>query len=188
MPMLTWIALLRGVNVGGRGSLPMAELRVLIGEAGGRDVRTYIQSGNAVFAADEANEADRGALAARIAGAVEEAKGFRPAVMLLSAGELAHAMAANPFPRATDAPTSLHLCFPERDPGAVTLDTLEAARGEDERYALVGGVLYLWCPSGIGRSKLAAGVERAVGVPVTARNWRTVARLHAMAGGKEAEM
>jgi uncharacterized protein (DUF1697 family) len=170
----TWIGLLRGVNVGARNRLPMAELRQIIADVGGADVRTYVQSGNAVFtaAAD-----DRAALAQRLAAALERAKGFRPAVLLLTCDELVQAMAANPFPEATAEPTTLHLFFLSRVPPHPDLDALERVRAGAERYALRGMVFYLWSPGGIGRSKLAAKAERALGVEATARNWRTVEHL-----------
>lgn len=177
--MGVWIALLRGVNVGGRGTLPMAELRALMAGAGWADVRTYIQSGNAVFATDED---DRRRIAERLAGLIEEARGFRPAVMLLRPGELDAAMRANPFPDAEDVPTTLHLLFPSSAPERPDLDALEAAATGSERFALTGGVLYLLCPDGIGRSRLAAAAGPALApVEFTARNWRTVTKLAELA-------
>ena len=173
-----WIALLRGVNVGGRRSLPMAELRELFADAGCEEVRTYIQSGNVVFAA---GEKDRGKLADRLAGAVEGAKGFRPAVMLLTLGELEAAIEGNPFPEAAAEPRSLHLWFLGADPSGADVDALEALRSPTERFELHGRVFYLHAPDGIGRSKLAERVERALGVEATARNWRTVETLHDLA-------
>jgi uncharacterized protein (DUF1697 family) len=178
--MATWIALLRGVNVGGRSTLPMAELRELLADAGCADVRTYIQSGNAVFRAEED---DRGRLAERIAGSIEGARGFRPAVMLLTAEELGEAVAGNPFPEAEGAPTTLHLLFLASVPEDPDLAALEAAARGGERFALRGQVLYLLLPDGLGRSKLAAAAGPALApVEATARNWRTVVKLAEMAG------
>ena len=175
-----WIALLRGINVGGRHRVPMAELRELFEGAGCEEVRTYIQSGNVVLAAPRA---DREELADRLAGAVEEAKGFRPAVMLLTLDGLDAAMEANPFPEATAEPNRLHLWFLAGEPDEAGLDALEAVRAPSERFGLSGRVFYLHAPDGIGRSKLAERVERALGVEATARNWRTVATLHDVAAG-----
>lgn len=173
-----WISLLRGINVGGSNKLPMAELRELFAGAGCADVRTYIQSGNVVF---RAKDVERGELAARLAVAIEEAKGFRPAIMLLTREELEAAVEANPFPKAVSNPKSLHLWFLSREPEDPDLDALDDLRTPTEHYELRGAVLYLWAPDGIGRSKLAGRAERAVGVEATARNWRTVEKLRELA-------
>lgn len=187
--MAAWLALLRGVNVGGGSTLPMAELRTLMAGAGCADVRTYVQSGNAVLTAETD---DREALAARIAAAVEKGRGFRPVVMLLTPAELAAAVHDNPFPEATRAPTTLHLLFLATTPERPDLAAVEAVAAQGtERFALRGRVLYLWCPDGIGRSKLAVAAGRAIRpVEATARNWRTVAKLNALlaeAGGAEGQ-
>ncbi|CAN5912292.1 DUF1697 domain-containing protein [soil metagenome] len=169
-----WIALLRGINVGGHNKLPMAELRELFTGVGCVNVRTYIQSGNVVF---KATDADRGELADRLASVIEDAKGFRPSIMLLTRDELEAAAAANPFPEATSEPKTLHLWFLSQAPEAPDLETLDKLSTATERYELLGAVLYLWAPDGIARSKLAARAERTVGVEGTARNWRTVEKL-----------
>lgn len=180
LPRSQWIALLRGINVGGRNRLPMAELRALFEAAGCDEVRTYIQSGNVVLAAAER---DRAALAERLADAIAEAKGFRPAVMLLTAAELAAARDGNPFPDAAAEPRSLHLWFLAADPAGVDLSPLDEVRAPNERFELRGRVFYLHAPDGIGRSKLAERVERKLGVEATARNWRTVEALLALGTG-----
>lgn len=185
---MRWIALLRGINVGGHNQLLMPELRRLLAAAGCHEIRTYIQSGNAVFSV---GATDRGELAGRIAAGIEVARGFRPEVMLLTTGELSRALARNPFREATAAPTTLHLLFLSGAAGDPhpALAALEALRAGLERFELQGGVLYLWCPDGIGRSKLAGGVEKATGRRATVRNWRTVEKLREMAeeaGGRDA--
>jgi uncharacterized protein (DUF1697 family) len=97
------IALLRGINVGGHGRLPMAKLRDILVACGARDPQTYIQSGNAVF---------RGAVEAEeLAQAIERAKGFRPRAMVLTRQELSATIAGNPFSEATAAPKTLHVYF-----------------------------------------------------------------------------
>lgn len=167
------VLLLRGVNVGGHGRLPMADLRVVLEALGARDVRTYIQSGNAVF---------RGALDAEtIAAAIEARAGFRPGAIMLSREALADTIAANPFPEAEQTPKALHLAFLAADPRPAA-GALDAAAAADERWHLDNRVAYLHCPSGLGRSKLAGSLERLLGVPVTARNWATITRLAALAG------
>lgn len=176
--MNTYIALLRGINVGGNHLLPMKELQLLFGQNGCIDVRTYVQSGNVVFRSDRPG---RDRLAERIAAAVSRGHGFEPHVMVLSTGELERAAAANPFPEADTDPTSLHLFFLAAPPAKPDLAALEALRAPTERFELKGGVFYLHAPEGFGRSKLAQRAERLLGVAATARNWRTVKSLLAMA-------
>jgi uncharacterized protein (DUF1697 family) len=113
--------------------------------------------------------------------AIETSHGFRPEVMLLEVGELQSAMAANPFPEAESEPKTLHLYFLASEPENADLQVLESVRRESEGFQLQGKVFYLQAPEGIGRSKLAARVERSLGVAVTARNWRTLSKIWAMA-------
>ncbi len=173
--MQTIIALFRGINVGGRNKLPMRELVAVLEELGLTDVSTYIQSGNAVFHADDAVDGER--LVEEIGGEIHERHGFAPQVLLLSPADMAGAMASNPYPEAEADPKTLHLFFLAFPPPAPDLESLAAIQGESERFCLEGTVFYLHAPDGIGRSKLAAKVEKALGVPVTARNWRSVAKI-----------
>ena len=177
--MNTYIALFRGINVVGSNLLPMRELVSILESLGLRDVATYIQSGNAVFRS-KASDASR--LAAKIRSAIKRARGFEPHVMLLEPTELKQAMEANPFPEAQAEPNKLHLYFLGAVPQKPDLTALERLAAARERCALVGKVFYLHAPDGIGRSKLAAKVEKSLGVPATARNWRTVEQVADMAG------
>lgn len=169
-----WVALFRGINVGGRNSLPMKVLVGLLNDLGAESVRTYIQSGNVVF---NHSDTDRAALAARIAEAVADSQGFKPEVMLLTTNELKAAIDANPYPQAEAEPKSLHLYFLAQPATAAKLDELDALAKDNEAFTLTEGVFYLHAPDGIGRSKLAERVERKLGVATTARNWRTVVKL-----------
>lgn len=172
--MNTSIALLRGINVGGANALPMKDLVSVLEELGCSNVRTYIQSGNAVFTSPHD---DHGRLGERISDAIESRFGFRPHTMVLSLEQIEKAAERNPFPEAVDDPKTLQLYFLGGEAPNPDLDGLAALRANDERFLLDGQVFYLHAPSGIGRSKLAAGVERALGVPVTARNWRSVMKI-----------
>ncbi len=176
--MQTWIALLRGLNVGGKHRLPMAALRDHLEAVGARDIRTFIQSGNAVFSSSV--RAAR-SLPAKVAARIEEHHGFRPEVLVLSPDALRDAVAANPFPEAAEDETSLHLLFLAAKTSNVDTDALDVAKARTERYLLAETVLYLHAPDGIARSKLASKAERLLGVPVTARNLRTVRKLLAIA-------
>ena len=175
--MRTWIGLFRGINVGGHNKVPMKDLVTLLVGLGFERARTYIQSGNVVFR----GSGTAAALSEDIGAAVSRRFGFRPFLVLLDAKQLARAVAANPFPAARARPQSLHLWFLERAPGSARLKPLETLRAASEKVALRGKVLYLCAPQGIGRSKLAARAESLLGVAGTARNWRTVTQLLAMA-------
>ncbi len=177
--MKSHIALLRGINVGGKGTLPMKELVAILESLGCRDVKTYIQSGTAVF---EYKSGDAAQLAAKISAAILKKRGFAPHVLVLESKAFEKLVDGNPFPEAAAEPKSLHVFFLDSKPGMAALESLESYKSDSERYELRGSVFYLHAPDGIGRSKLAANVERKLGVPATGRNWRTVCKLLAIAG------
>lgn len=178
--MATWIALLRGINVGGKHKLPMAQLRAQLERADFSAVRTYIQSGNVVF---ECARGTADSIATRLRSLVEARFGFEPKIIVLSARELAQAAAANPFPVADAAPQSLHLFFLAAAPHAADVEALHALKAGTEDFALRGKVLYLLTPDGFGVSMLAERLERQLRVDATARNWRTVGKLLELANG-----
>jgi uncharacterized protein (DUF1697 family) len=175
--MNTVIALLRGINVGGKNKLPMRELKAMLQGLGLESIQTYIQSGNVVFQTDRVDLAE---LASEIGTAVAQSHGFIPKIMLLESPQLAEAIAANPFPQGEDEPKALHFYFLETVPEAPNLAALETLKTDREQFQLIDAVFYLYAPDGIGRSKLAAKVERAMGVSATARNWRTVSQIVTM--------
>ncbi len=175
--MNTWIALLRGINVGGKNILPMAELRRDLESLKLKNVRTYIQSGNVIF---ESPVKTRSSLAGKIARQVEQQHGFRPHLLILEREELLAAIESNPFPKAVSDPKTLHFFFlaePAADPDTKALDKVRAST---EQYKLTDGVFYLHAPDGLARSKLAANAEKHLGVVATARNYRTVDKLASM--------
>ena len=180
--MKTYVALLRGINVGGAGTLPMKELVAILESLGCRNVRTYIQSGNAVF---QRRETDTVKLVKDLTAKIAKQRGFSPNVLVFEARELQHVVDENPFPKAATEPKSLHAFFLESKPAKAALKSLESLKGDSERFELCGRVFYLHAPDGIGRSKLAASVERKLGVKATSRNWRTVTKLLEMAGVDE---
>lgn len=176
--MTTWVALLRGINVGGRNILPMDELRALLEDLGLEDVRTYIQTGNVVFRSESVDEPRR--LARRIAAVIEESRGFEPRVLVIEIETLRRALKSNPFPEAESEPKTLHLYFLEAEPEDSDLEALADLARESERFELREDVLYLHAPEGIGRSKLASRAERVLGVSMTGRNWRTATKVAAL--------
>ena len=180
--MKTWVALFRGINVGGNNILPMKELVATLENIGCQDVETYIQSGNTVFRSEEE---DAWLLSDRIRAAIEESHGFEPRVIVLESEEFERVVRSNPFPEAESEPKSLHVYFLASSPERPDLDALEGIKGDRERFVLERDILYLHAPDGVGRSRLAAKAEKLLGVSATARNWRTVGKLATMAGQRD---
>lgn len=176
-PLKLYVALFRGINVGGRNRLPMKELVSLLEGFGCRNTKTYIQSGNVAF---KRTSCDGVELERRIAGAVERKFGFRPQVLILTRADIDRAVRENPYPEAEAEPKSLHVGFLAAVPSKPDLRKLESIKKESERFHLNRKVFYLHAPEGIGRSKLAAATERCLGVPMTDRNWRTVCKIQEM--------
>lgn len=177
---MRWVALLRGVNVGGSRRVAMADLRALLTGLGYTDVTTYVQSGNAVFTAEEP-DGDR--VARAVEQRVDAELGLDVTVIVRSREELAAVVAANPYPDLVDAPTTLHVMFlagPVRQDAFAGIDLASFA---PEEVRAGDRVLYLRCPFGLGRSRLVAELtERRLGVRATMRNWRTVTKLLELAG------
>jgi len=166
--MKTFIALFRGINVGGKNKIIMKELKLLMEACGYENIRTYIQSGNAVF--DSQTQPDD-----KIVELIDEQYGFRPHLMILTEIDLEQAIANNPYPDAEGK--TCHFYFCKSCPEAVDDTKLELLRSDSEEYTLADTIFYLHAPDGISRSKLAANVEKCLGVPCTARNLNTVRKL-----------
>ena len=174
--MPTMIALLRGINVGGNNILPMERLRAICASLGLQDAQTLLQSGNVVF---RTALRDPAALAARMEDAIEQAFGFRPAVILRTAPELQDAMARNPFSaREGIEPNRLLVLFLAGHPAAEARQKALAIKADPEELHINGRELFIYFPNGMGRPKLSvAQVERTLKVPGTGRNWNTVMKL-----------
>jgi uncharacterized protein (DUF1697 family) len=192
-PMATHVALLRGINVGGRNKVAMADLREVVAELGHADVSTYIQSGNVLFSPGGA-DADPAALAAALAAAITAKLGVTAPVVVLSSDELAAVIAANPFPDEAD-PKRVHAVLLSGAPGADAAGKIDealarsAGKGARDELATVGRTIYLHTPDGFGNSELAAAVLRIVtspraGVTGTARNWATMLKLLDLCGDR----
>lgn len=153
----------------------MKELVAMLGDLGAEKVRTYIQSGNAVFVW---KGIDTSKLANQITAEIKNRRGFDPHVLLLELSDFEKAIRQNPFSAEAEAdPRALHAGFLAALPKNPDLKALESLKSHSEQFRLVGRVFYLLAPEGIGRSKLAAKSERLLGVPMTDRNWRTVLTL-----------
>ena len=147
--MKTYIALLRGINVGGRNVLPMKELVAMLESIGAQNVKTYVQSGNAVFQSEETSAPT---LSNTISMTIKKRRGFEPGVLLLELEQLQKAVESNPFPEAESEPKTLHLHFLASVPKNPDFDALESIKTDRERFLLEDGVFYLYAPDGIGRS------------------------------------
>jgi len=176
--MHTYIALFRGINVGGKNSLPMKDLASIFEILGASNVKTYIQSGNVVF---QSASKDISSFSKRLGIEIRERRRFEPHILVIEFSEVETAITNNPFPEAESEPSSLHLGFLAGAPKNPDLKKLESLKKDSERFCLIGSIFYLHAPEGVGRSKLAASSERLLGVPMTDRNWNTVCKLKEMA-------
>lgn len=170
--MNTYIALLRGINVGGKNILSMNDLVSIFAALNYENIKTYIQSGNVVF---QSRKKVAKKVAVEISKLVKAKKGFEPKVLILEADELKVAIANNPFPT-TDG-KALHFYFLESRTNQPNMERLMSLKSESEEFELNQKVFYLYAPLGIGRSKLASEVEKALGISVSARNWNTVNKI-----------
>jgi len=178
--MTRHIALLRGINVGGRNAVPMAELRALAEALGWREVRSYIQSGNLLFEA----AGKEAALEAALEEGIERRFGLKVPAMVRTASAWAALLESNPFaPEAKADPAKLMVAISKEKLRQGAAEAIEAKAAPGERVREAGGALWLHYPDGAGRSKLTpAMIDKAAGSPVTARNWRTALALRDMAG------
>jgi uncharacterized protein (DUF1697 family) len=167
--MARYVALLRAVNVGGTGNLPMADLKSICSDAGFARVETYIASGNVVFESKAAPSKVKAALEARLLAYAGKPVG----VVLRTAGEMAAVLEANPFPKAE--PKHTYAIFLDHQPAR---DALDHAVGQgDEEMRLGGREIFVHYRSGMGRSKLRIPAAKSG----TARNMNTVAKLAELA-------
>jgi uncharacterized protein (DUF1697 family) len=171
----TYIALFRGINVGGNNILPMKDLVKTLDKSGCENVRTYIQSGNVVFRHKSISKIK---LAEEIRSAIEFNHGFKPWIMILDSNDLMKAVKNNPYP--TEIGKAVHFYFLEAIPDSPDIKKMKEIKAKTEEFKLTDKVCYLYAPDGIGRSKLAAKIETCVGVTATARNWNTVNKLTQM--------
>ena len=171
----TYVALLRGINVGGKHIVPMKQLVEVFTEAKCGNVRTYIQSGNVVFTAPP--KVAKG-LPARLSRKIEERFGFSVPVVLRNRVELAKAASNNPFLKAGLPQPALHIYFLADLPAADAVKTLDPQRSAPDAFHVSGREIYLHMPNGMGRTKLTcAYFDSRLSTIATARNWATVLRL-----------
>ena len=170
-----YVALLRGINVGGKNKMPMKDLAAMFADAGFSDVRTYIQSGNVVFRADPTPGEDIPSL---ISASISDRFGLQIPVVIRTAHEFRAIVEANPFANHTDEPDKLHVAFLSDLPNPANVDALDPDRSPPDEFAVVGREVYLHCPNGMARTRLTnAYFDSTLAATSTMRNWKTVMKL-----------
>jgi uncharacterized protein (DUF1697 family) len=176
--MDAFVALYRGINVGGKNSVKMESLRAMHERLGHQGVKSYIQSGNIVFSSNGLAEA----IARKIAVEFEKEFGFAAKVMVVDARRWGTMVEKNPYVNfSAKNPKTVHAGICQGEPSAEGLKALLAKTGGRETFVIGKGIVYLHAPDGFGTSKFAAGMEKACGVPMTVRNWQTMETLRTMA-------
>ncbi len=193
--MATHVALLRGINVGGRNKVPMADLREVVTSLGHAGVTTYIQSGNVLFSTPSTSIAE---LASALESAVADRFGIWASVVVVSRDELAQVLRDNPYPGEPN-PKLVHVVFLGDVPPQDLLDRIRAAesaaaaKGSHDTITAIGRALFLHTPDGYGNSELAQSLFRIIsgpakqkqgGLAATARNWATATKLLALCDEK----
>jgi uncharacterized protein (DUF1697 family) len=173
----TYIALLRGINVGGK-MLKMADLKEAVAGLGFEDARTYLQSGNMVFKTKKASNAE---LAEQIAAAIKTHRAMEVKIMVRNVREWDRVISDNPYPQAEEKPKTVHAFVLDDQPAEERIAILKTKDAGSEEWEIIGDALYLHTPDGFGKSVLGNLVERTLKVPMTARNWNTVKALKELA-------
>jgi uncharacterized protein (DUF1697 family) len=171
----THVALLRGVNVGGKNKLPMKELARMFVDAGCDGVQTYIQSGNVLFRATSPIVEN---LPVVIAGQIENRFGYRTSIVLRTTEEMRAVVSSNPFIAAGAEEDLLHVLFLASEPDSGRVNNLDSQRCPPDSFAVYGRDVYLYLPNGAGRTKLTNSYfDTKLDTISTGRNWRTVIKL-----------
>ena len=174
-----YVALLRGINVGGHRKVPMAELRAVADGLGLGSVRTYVASGNLVFEA----EADEAALERRLEEAIAARFGFAVDVIVRSATRWRGYAASNPFPEESERqPNLVMVTIGKQAATEGDIEALRARASVNERVERAGDAIWIWIWFGDGAGRSKMGTEPGSGVWTT-RNWRTVLALQEMLEG-----
>ena len=179
--MMTYIAMLRGINVGRGKMVKMERLRTLFAGLGFGEVKTYVQSGNVVFQSERKSPAE---LTRTIEAKIQRDFGFAVPVLVKTSKELARIVHKNPLLRVKGIDVSkLHVTFLSDAPPKTATKVLEDLATTRERFRILNREIYLYCPDGYGNSKLTNNtIEKKFSLVATTRNWRTVSALLEMAG------
>ena len=172
---MTYVALLRGINVGGKNKVPMKALIPLFVDSGCDNVRAYIQSGNVIFTANSAVSAKIPSL---VPGAIQKCFGCEVPVILRNAEQLAKVLRANPFLKRGAAESELHVLFLADAADPARIRNLDPDRSPPDQFEVRGQEIYLRLPNGAGRSKLTNQYfDSKLATVTTGRNWRTVNKI-----------
>ncbi len=175
--MNRFIALYRGINVGGRNIVKMASLRAMHERLDHREVATYIQSGNVAFSAGGAATS----IARQTASAFLKEFGFEAQVMVVAANRWRRLIRENPYAAiCRKDPTTVHAAISDGEPSEPGLAALRKKTGGSESFVVIDDVVYLHAPDGIAGSKFLTGMEKACKARLTVRNWRTVEAIRGM--------
>lgn len=177
--MTTYIALLRGINVGGNKIIKMLDLKAMFQTLGFENVRTYIQSGNVVFESDEGSES---LLTGVIERKIHEVFGFEVSVMIRTLAEMEEVITNNPFQLTEpEAFKKWYVSFLPAEPSAEALDKLRTYENGPDKVCFVGREMYILYEVSVSQSPLfKVPFDRILGMTITARNWNTVNKLAAM--------
>lgn len=172
---MRYVALLRGINLGGKTMINMGDLKAEFEKLGLRNVTSYINSGNIAFDTAKASESK---LVARIETAVEARFGRAVAVMVREQPDIERIIRNNPFDGQYESHKEMHVLFLKDEMPAEKREQLHASALKGERYEVRGREIYCHLPLGVANSLMTKGFfEKKPRVPTTARNWRTVQRL-----------
>lgn len=181
--MPTFVALLRGVNVGRAKRVPMAGFRALLSELGYTNVATLLNSGNAVFRASKGASAKH---ASDIAAAIQDKLNVEVPVIVKSASELATIIAENPINAAANEHSRFLVVFVQDTKELPGLEVIKSLVAAPEQFQVGKNAAYLLCAAGILQSKAGAALLGKAGRSATTRNWATAIKLHALANDPDA--
>lgn len=174
--MTTYIALLRGINVGGNRIIKMLDLKAMFQSLGVNNVRTYIQSGNVVFESDEESQ---NLLSGTIERQIKEVFGFDVSVIIRSVEEMEQVIVQNPFPITEKEDFKRwYVSFLPAEPSTESLEKLRIYENGPDQIRFVGREMYVLYEVSVSQSALfKIPFEKILGMPITARNWNTVNKL-----------
>ena len=176
----TFVAMLRGVNVGAHNRIKMPALQQLFVDLGHSDVVTFIQSGNVVFKSRSKREIT---LARNVEKRIASDLGCDVSVLLRTKEELAAVVKANPFAKQKADPKHLHVTFLAEEPDAALVRAVKEFDAGNDEFVVRGRDVYLHCPSGYGNTKINNGFfEKRLETLATTRNWNSVTKLLELAG------
>jgi uncharacterized protein (DUF1697 family) len=171
----TYVALLRGINVGGKNKLPMKDLVQMFVEAGCDNPRSFIQSGNVIF---RAAQTDTARLPDLITASIARDFGYRTPMLLRTTEQLRDVTSHNPFLQDGASEETLHVMFLANRPSPARVDALDPNRSPPDAFRVRGQEVYLHLPAGVANSKLTNSYfDSKLASVSTGRNWRTVTKL-----------